>query len=159
MLGDLGALNRVFWAWLEAEYHQTPHGGLDQKTPLDRFMEDQALIRNAPDQLEALMRMKVVRCVGKDRTVRLNGRIYETPDGYATEKVEVLFDPYDPTRPAHFKRLNESAEIPLKRLDLHTNAVLRRTPRINREEPPPATTGISYLDLIANQFYGQEGRP
>lgn len=35
MLTSLATLNRVFWAWLEAEYHHTAHGGLDGKTPLD----------------------------------------------------------------------------------------------------------------------------
>ena len=54
ILGDLAELNRVFWAWLEAEYHQTPHGGLDGQTPLDRFLDDQALIRPAPEQLESV---------------------------------------------------------------------------------------------------------
>ena len=65
MLTGLPTLNRVFWAWLEAEYHQTPHGGLDGATPLDRFMQDKALVRPAPDDLDALMRMRVVRRVAK----------------------------------------------------------------------------------------------
>lgn len=155
MLAELAALNRVFWAWLETEYHQTPHRGLDGQTPLDRFLEDQELIRPAPSNLEALMRMRVTRRVGRDRTVRLLGRLYEAPDGYAGETVEVLYDPYDPGRPAHFRRRGESDEIPLRRLDLHTNAHLRRArrePASESQEAPPAT-GISYLELIAKKFY------
>jgi transposase InsO family protein len=153
-LSDLSALNRVFWAWLEAEYHQTPHGGLNGQTPLDRFLDDQALIRPAPEQLELWLRMSVARRVGRDRTVHLEGRLYEAPDGYAGETVDVLYDPYDPGRPVHFRRKGETAERPLRRLDLATNATLRRAARDKEPVAEAPTTGISYLELIAQKFYG-----
>ena len=157
ILADLAALNRVFWAWLEAEYHQTPHGGLDGQTPLDRFLADQALIRPAPEQLETWLRMKVARRVGRDRVVHLDGRLYETPDGYAGETVDVLYDPYDPSRPVHFRRRGETAERPLRRLDLATNATLHRLARNTEPAAESPTTGISYLELIAKKFY--QGQP
>ena len=154
ILGDLAELNRVFWAWLEAEYHQTPHGGLDGQTPLDRFLQDQALIRPAPEQLELWLRMSVARRVGRDRIVHLDGRLYEAPDGYAGETVEVLYDPYDPGRPVHFRTKGETAERPLRRLDLATNATLRRAARDTEPVAETPKTGISYLELIAKKFYG-----
>jgi putative transposase len=153
ILSDLAELNRVFWAWLEAEYHQTPHGGLDGQSPLDRFLEDQALIRPAPEQLELWLRMSVSRRVGRDRIVHLDGRLYEAPDGYAGETVEVLYDPYDPGRPVHFRRKGETAERPLRRLDLATNATLRRVGRDTGPVAEAPKTGISYLALIAKKFY------
>ena len=161
MLSDLASLNRVFWAWLEHEYHQTPHRSLDDATPLERFMEDQALVRPAPEDLEQLMRMNVTRRVGRDRTVRLEGRLYEAPDGYAGEKVEVLYDPYDPTYPVHFRRSGEREEVRLRRLDLHTNSSLRRGKDKARTQEPvtqetAAKTGISYLELLAKKFYQEE---
>jgi transposase InsO family protein len=154
ILSDLAALNRVFWAWLESEYHQTPHGGLAGQTPLDRFLDDQALIRPAPEQLELWLRMSVARRVGRDRTVHLDGRLYEAPDGYAGETVDVLYDPYDPGRPVHFRRKGETAERPLRRLDLATNATLRRAARDKEPVAEAPSTGISYLELIAQKFYG-----
>lgn len=154
ILSDLAELNRVFWAWLEAEYHQTPHGGLNGQTPLDRFLDDQALIRPAPEQLELWLRMSVARRVGRDRTVHLDGRLYEAPDGYAGETVDVLYDPYDPGRPVHFRRKGETAERPLRRLDLATNATLHRAARDKEPATEAPTTGISYLELIAKKFYG-----
>jgi hypothetical protein len=159
MLRDLASLNRVWWSWLEAEYHHTPHGGLDGVTPLDRFVQDEVLVRPAPDDLDALMRMRLPRKVARDRTIHVQGRIYEAPDGFAGETVTVLFDPYDPFRPAHMVRKGESTEIPLRKLDLHVNATLRRLPREVEETTEP-TTGISYLDLIADHFYGgdKEGK-
>jgi len=158
ILSDLAELNRVFWAWLEAEYHQTPHGGLNGQTPLDRFLDDQALIRPAPEQLELWLRMSVPRRVGRDRVVHLDGRLYEAPDGYAGETVDVLYDPYDPGRPVHFRRKGETAERPLRRLDLATNATLRRVARESEPVAEAPTTGISYLELIAKKFYGGDNQ-
>ena len=34
---SLDALNRRLWAWVEGEYHQAPHRGLDGTTPLDAW--------------------------------------------------------------------------------------------------------------------------
>lgn len=36
-LSSLEALNRRLWAYVEGEYHQNPHRGLDGETPLDRW--------------------------------------------------------------------------------------------------------------------------
>ena len=156
-LKDLATLNRLFWAWLEGEYHQTPHDGLQGRTPIDRFLDDAALVRPAPDDLDALMRMKVHRRVAKDRTVRLQGRVYEAPDGLAGQVVDVLFDPYDPALPVHLRRQGEDQEILLRPLDLHVNARLHRHPRpIPPAAEPPPSTGIRYLDLVARRFYGEE---
>lgn len=156
MLTSLAALNRVFWAWLEAEYHHTGHGGLEGKTPLDRFLGDAALIRPAPEDLDELMRMRAQRKIGRDRTLRLDRRLYEAPDGFAGETVEVRYDPYDPARPVHIIRKGETAEILVRRLDLHANALI---PRRRDEAPPeaaPAPTGISYLELVARGFYKEK---
>lgn len=155
MLADLPSLNRVFWAWLEAEYHQTPHTGLLGQTPIDRFLQDEQLMRPAPDDLEQLMRMRVSRKVGRDRTVRLDGIVYEAPDGYVGETVQVLYDPYDRSRPVHMQRKGESDEIPLRRLDLQTNASLRRPRREEAKGEPAPPTGINYLDLLARNHYGE----
>ncbi|MCP5028749.1 MAG: DDE-type integrase/transposase/recombinase [Actinomycetia bacterium] len=157
MLDSLSSLNRVFWAWLEAEYHQTSHRALEGQTPLERFLDDQALVRPAPENLEALMRMKAIRKVGRDRIVHLHSRLYEAPDGYAAEKVEVLFDPYDRNRPVHFRRPGESQELPLRPVDLHTNATLKRPQRQSEAQDDDAPqSGISYLELLAKTFYQED---
>ncbi|MCG8455344.1 MAG: Mu transposase C-terminal domain-containing protein [Holophagales bacterium] len=158
-LQDLAALNRVFWAWLEGEYHVSPHGGLDgEQTPLDRFLADSALIRPAPEDLDRLLRMSVSRRVAKDRTVRLDGCRYEAPDGYAGETVDILYDPYSSTAPVHLRRRGEREEARLRLLDPITNARLRpsRSPRTEpaTDDEPPAPTGIRYLDLLAERHFG-----
>lgn len=150
-LSELAALNRVFWAWLEAEYHQSSHRGIDGRTPIERFLDDTEKLRPAPEDLECLMRMKATRRVARDRTVRLEGRLYEAPDGFSGEKVEVLYDPYEPTRPVHMRRCGEEQEHRLQRLDPETNARLVRVPREVKPEPEPPKTGINYLDLVAKK--------
>ena len=156
MLADLGALNRVFWAWLEGEYHQTPHRGLEGRTPMECFLADQDHVRPAPEEVESLLRMKVKRRVGRDRTVRLESRLYETPDGWAGETVEVLYDPYDPLAPVSMRSGEGAEEIRLRLADLTANARLPRATETAEPEPEAATTGISYLDLIAARFYGED---
>lgn len=148
---ELAALNRVFWAWLEAEYHQTPHRGLGSRTPLDRFLDDTSRLRPAPEDLVRLMRMKVARTVARDRTVRLEGRFYEAPDGFAGETVDVLYDPYDPTSPVYLRRRGDADEHRLRSLDLALNARLRRVARDDDAPDDVPKTGISYLDLIARK--------
>jgi hypothetical protein len=157
--GAHGAVSAMRWSSGPGSKpnHQTPHGGLGGMTPLDRFLQEQALIRQAPEQLELWLRMKVDRKVSRDRTVHLDSRLYEAPDGFAGETIEVLYDPYDPGRPVHFRHRGETAEQPLRRLDLVTNATLRRAARESQTaEPQAPTTGISYLDLIAKKFFQEE---
>jgi hypothetical protein len=70
--------------------------------------------------------------------------------------VEILFDPFDPRRPVHFRLPGETSERPLRRLDLAINATLPR-PRLYElvePAPDPPKTGISYLDLLAERFFG-----
>lgn len=78
--------------------------------------------------------------------MRLEGHILEAPDGFAGEKVEVLYDPYEPTRPVHMRRPGEDEEHHLRRLDPETNARLRRTPRHVEPDEEPPKTGINYLE-------------
>lgn len=44
-MSSLEALNRRLWSWIEGEYHQSPHKGLDGLTPLDAWAMRSADIR------------------------------------------------------------------------------------------------------------------
>ncbi len=41
----LETLNRSLWAWIEGEYHHTPHRGLDGRTPLEQWALASGAIR------------------------------------------------------------------------------------------------------------------
>jgi putative transposase len=76
---SLGALNRRLWAWVEGEYHRNPHRGLNGDTPLDRWASTGASVRypGPTIDLDDLFCYEVRRAVHKDRTVSLDGVIYE----------------------------------------------------------------------------------
>jgi putative transposase len=126
-LKSLDALNRKLWAWVEAEYHASPHKGLDGATPMDRWMmsaSDVRLIGQDCD-LSDLFLFEEKRKVQKDRTVSLHGVVYEVSAILVDETVVLRFDPSRPGRPVdvYFKgRKIEQA----KRVDLYANCFVKR---------------------------------
>ncbi len=85
---SLEAMNRRLLAWVEGEYHQSPHAGLEGTTPLDRWAQVGDAVRYpAPDlDLDDLFLFEAVRKVASDRTVSLNGVVFEgsTPHSWAS---------------------------------------------------------------------------
>jgi putative transposase len=78
-LRSLEALNRRLWAWVEGEYHHSPHRGLDGQTPLDRWASQANEVRFPEPtlDLDEVFLFEAKRKVQKDRTVSLNGVVYE----------------------------------------------------------------------------------
>ncbi|BAP87469.1 Mu transposase/integrase [Burkholderiales bacterium GJ-E10] len=95
---SLDALNRRLWAWVEGEYHRTPHRGLDGQTPLERWAQCAEHLR-APDprlDLDDLFLFEAKRRVHRDRTVSLNGTVFEVDASLVNETVTLRFDPAAP---------------------------------------------------------------
>ena len=95
---SLVALNARWGIWLEGEYHQTPHRGLDGRTPLDQWALAAAHRRRADPfpNLDRLFRCRYERRVNQDRTVQLHNRLYEVDAALVGEKVVLLQDPAGP---------------------------------------------------------------
>ena len=76
---SLQTLNRSLWAWIEGDYHNTPHRGIERRTPLEQWALASASVRypDATMDLDDLFLFKAERRVQKDRTVSLHGRLYE----------------------------------------------------------------------------------
>ena len=74
----LDELNTRWNAYVNDIYHQRVHGSTGQ-TPLNRFLDDVHLLRGAPEKLPDYFRLSQERTVAKDRTIRLEGRIFEAP--------------------------------------------------------------------------------
>jgi putative transposase len=143
-LRSLDALNRRLWAWVEGEYHMSPHKGLEGQTPLDRWTlsaHDVRLVGPECD-LDELFLFEQKRKVQKDRTVSLHGVVYEVDASLVGETVSLRFDPSRRGRPVdvYFKgRKVEQA----KRVDLYANCFVRRDhttkalqPDQKLDEPP-----------------------
>jgi type II secretory pathway predicted ATPase ExeA len=92
---SLEALNRRLWAWVEGEYHQSPHRGLDGETPLDRWAARSAEVRHVEPgvDLDELFLAEAKRKVQKDRTVSLNGLVYEVDASLVGATVTLRFEP------------------------------------------------------------------
>jgi transposase InsO family protein len=95
---SLEALNRRLWTWIESEYHQTPHRGLGEQTPLDRWAQSADRVR-LPDRnldFEALFLFETRRRVQRDRTVSLHGIVYEVDAVLVGQTVTLRHDPSAP---------------------------------------------------------------
>lgn len=95
---SLEALNRRLWGYVEGEYHQAPHRGLEGTTPLDRWAQcaDEVRFLEPGVDVDALFLSEAKRKVQKDRTVSLSGVVYEVDAVLVGLNVTLRFDPSRP---------------------------------------------------------------
>lgn len=154
---SLDALNARLAAWVEGEYHLSPHRGLDGDSPLQRWARDAANIRQIAPQtdLDTLFRFRLKRRVNKDRTVSLNATLYEVEAALVGENITLLHDPSLPrARPIpvlHNGRPAGQASL----LDAYANTRVRRTRASDRPAEPdqpapnPPRSPLQLRDLRA----------
>jgi len=138
---SLERINELFSAYLEQRYHQRIHGSTGQK-PIERYLADVKMLRKAPDNLPEYFRKQVVRTVNSDKTVHLDGRLFEAPSGLVGMKVVLRFETYD--RIEVFT--DERSRGFLKDLNQVVNS------RVNRQIPSdkePAVSGGSLFERTA----------
>jgi putative transposase len=139
-LGSLDALNRRLWAWVEGEYHQSPHKGLDGATPLDAWAMRSGDVRAVGPELDLreMFLLEASRRVRADRTVSLDGVVYEVDASLVGEKVMLRFDPAKRGAPVdvwHGGKKIEQARV----VDTHANCFVKR----NHDAPE----GVRLRDL------------
>lgn len=83
-------LNAAFEKWLNEDYHQRKHSSTGQ-TPFKRFTSAMECIRTAPSDLKDHFRKSVRRKVAKDRTITVNGNMFEAPVTLIGRHVDVKF--------------------------------------------------------------------
>jgi putative transposase len=142
-LEDLAALNRLLFAWIEGEYHVTPHRGLGGEAPLDVWLRLSQGIRPLPRDvdLDQLFLEQTSRRVAKDGTLTLNGKTYEAGPYLIGERVTVRFDPFDLRRV--LVRGAHGDERDVFPVDLQGNRRVRRNPEERENEnhrPHPTGT-------------------
>ena len=141
-LSSLDALNRRLWAWVESEYHHTPHRGLDQQTPLDRWGQVGDEVGNADDlDLDDLFLFEAHRKVKKDRTVSLDGVHYEVDASLVDERVTLRFDPKNRKKVQVAFEGRRYADA--QQVDTHANCFVKR------DKP-----GVKYSDLSKDDGEG-----
>jgi putative transposase len=90
-------LNHAFHIWLSDVYHQRKHSSTGQ-TPFARFTSKMECLRSAPDNLKDHFRKAARRRVAKDRTISLNGKIFEASVALIGKQVTVLYHEEEPDR-------------------------------------------------------------
>ena len=152
-LRSLEALNRRLWTWVEGEYHYTPHRSLGGQTPLERWASQADQVR-FPDphlDLDEVFLFEVKRKVQKDRTVSLNGVVYEVDAALVGHNVTLRYDPAAPPgRPIdvwHEGRHIHAA----KPVELYANCFVKRQRpswTLSADAPPePTASGLTLRDL------------
>jgi len=137
---SLDALNRRLWAWLEDEYHETPHRGLEGETPLARWAATAGGLAQPPDHLDELFLFEEKRKVQKDRTVSLRGVVYEVDASLVGETVTLRYDPARATRGITVLFRDRVIDV-AKPVDAYANCFVRRdhsTKTLTATQPAPA---------------------
>ena len=144
----LEKLNELFDSWLD-EYHSREHSSLGT-TPIEKFTADMSSVRPAPANLIEHFRESETRLVRRDRTVQLNGSVFEIPQGLIGKKVELRFHFHAPDAVEVFFQ-NYSHGF-ARRVDVHVNARVgrnitgaskneRETERVDLEVQPAFSGG------------------
>jgi len=119
----LEQLNDTLNQWLDTQYHLTVHSSTRQ-TPMNRYLKHAHLMREAPKDLDDYFRLRVQRKVDRDRTVSLEGKLYEAPVQLIGRVVTLLYHEDDPARVEIFSEgVSQGMLVPL---DLHVNCRIRR---------------------------------
>lgn len=124
-LTSLEALNRAFWSWVEGEYHQAPHRGLDGECPADRWAQKSDEVRLASGELAELFLFEQKRKVQKDRTVSLDGVLYEVDASLVGETVLLRYDPSRKAKAVYVWHRGERVQV-AKPVDAYANCFVRR---------------------------------
>jgi putative transposase len=141
---DLDALNRRLWGWIEEEYHYAPHRGLAGATPVDRWAAQATHLQLPSGDLSDLFLFEEKRKVQQDRTVSLQGVVYEVDAALVGQTVTLR---YDPARARRGIQVLAAGHPPTtaKPVDAYANCFVRRdhgskllTPQTPATPPPPS---------------------
>lgn len=151
---DLAALNRLFSAWVEVVYHRRAHSET-KATPLARLLEGSPAALPSPALLREAFLWSERRTVTKTATVSLHGNHYEVDAALVGRRCELVFDPFDLERIEVRYEGRPIGPAVAVRVSRHTH------PRARPDaQPPPTSTGIDYLGLIAARRDAElAGRP
>ena len=130
---SLEKLNEALNRWLDEQYNVTVHSSTRQ-TPLARYLKHAHLVREAPKDLDDYFRLRTTRKVDRDRTVSLNGALYEAPVSLIGKTITLLYHEGDSARVEAFHEgLSHGMLVPL---DMNINCRVRRENSTVKLMPP-----------------------
>jgi len=93
----LPQLNLDLQEWVK-EYHQSPHNGIGEETPLDKRLRIENICRVLPANanIDPLFTQSRLVRIYKDGTFRLQNQLFEAPKAPAgSSRIEIFFLPWD----------------------------------------------------------------
>jgi putative transposase len=151
---SLESLNRRLHAWVENEYHESPHRSLENQTPLDRWAMSAERVRlPGPNlDLDVLFLFEAKRRVQRDRTVSLNGTLFEVDAALVDHTITLRYDPSAPPARGIEVWHNDRFVARATPLDAYANCFVRRhrpTQNIDPDTPPtaPRHSGLALREL------------
>jgi putative transposase len=128
----LEALNGAWQAWLNG-YHQRRHSATGC-SPWQRFADHMQCLRTAPEDLKDYFRIVARRRVAKDRSITLEGRLYEAPVALIGKRIDLLYHKSNCNRVE--ARLNNQSYGFLRLVDLAVNCRVKRDRNRNTQIEP-----------------------
>ena len=116
-------LNEALTRWITEKYHKRIHSATGQ-TPFERFTGKMHCLRSAPANLKDYFRKVALRTVSKDRSITLNGRLYEAPVALIGKRVELLYHGTEPET-VEIKYQNKSFGM-IRTVNLNVNCRVKR---------------------------------
>ncbi|MFQ5606076.1 MAG: DDE-type integrase/transposase/recombinase [bacterium] len=144
----LPELNKLFWAWLEIDYHTREHGSTGMP-PLDRWRQHIGNYLRTVDEKELfeLFLQQVSRKVDKVGLISVRGIDFEVDAILKNKKVEARYNPFDLSHvkiyyKEHFYQIARPAKI------TRWNTASKSKPPAKNDNPD---TGIKPLQKMAEQ--------
>lgn len=147
----LSQLNEALTRWVRDGYNKKIHSATGQ-TPFKRFTGKMHCLRSSPVNLEDYFRKVARRTVSKDRSVTLNGRLYEAPVALIGKRVELLYHGSQPEN-LEIKYQNKSFGL-IRGVDLHVNCRVKRDKNNN-----PQIESSSLTNYLGGKLLSQKGTP
>lgn len=122
-VSTLSALNEELGKWVDI-YNERTHSSTGQ-SPMGRFGDNIQCVRPAPKDMEDHFRKASKRIVAKDRTIALNGRLYEAPVNLIGKQITLLYHEQDPSR-VEMRFSGETFGFAVM-LDVNVNCRIKRT--------------------------------
>jgi len=120
---DFEELNKKFGYYLDYTYHLAVHSSTGE-SPISRYTRHVELVRSAPKDLRNYFRIKARRKVENDRTVSLNGKLFEAPINMIGKYIDILYHESDPDCAEAF--YDDKSLGALTLLDKHVNSRVKR---------------------------------
>lgn len=148
-LKDIHDLNDRLNEWLLEDYQKKPHSALDERSPLECFLDQSERITLISDLsvFNEKFLMKAERKIKQDATLSLHGCLYETAPSLAGSRITVKYDPdeLDHGISEVFLYQDDRPVGTAKRVFFHDNAHLKRAGR------PQKVKNISPLEILPEE--------